>query len=666
MIMDKKTIRVLLFLVLGATACSETGMKEVDVCVYGGTSAGVIAAYTARQSGKSVLLVEPGRHLGGMSSGGLGFTDIGNKYVVQGLALDFYRRLGRHYGKLEQWIFEPKVAEAVFNDYIASAGIEVWYESRLASVVKEKNAIKAIKLERPGTPRTVRARVFIDCSYEGDLMAGAGVSYTVGREGNALYNETFNGVQLLDRHQLPDHIDPYVVKGDPASGLLYGVHGTGVAPNGTGDRKVQAYNFRVTLTDDPENRVEITRPDNYDPSRYALLARLKERYPWKSFTDIFAWSRMPNRKTDINNSGGFSTDVIGENWDYPEASYEERARIWKFHEDYTKGLFYFVGHDESVPAFVREQMRQWGYPKDEYVDNNHWTHQMYIRECRRMVGEVVMTQHHCQGREVVTDGIGWAAYTMDSHNCDRVVVNGMAKNEGNVEVGGFGPFPVSYRAITPARAEATNLLVPVCLSASHIAYGSIRMEPVFMVLAQAAAIAASLAIDNEEGVVQEVSAAGIMAEFRNNPLADGSQPEILIDNDAGEVVVTGEWKTVRDSWKAYGTDYYAADPGGGAFKSVRYVPVIPRAGDYDLYLFFPKVANASSRTTVTVHDGARSREVTVRNVDVIVEGQTSGEWVPIGTFRLPAGRASYLEVTSKEADGVVIADALLLIPGKKE
>lgn len=517
-------------------ACSPLqgeNVKKVDICVYGGTSAGVIAAYTARQAGKSVLLIEPGRHLGGMSSGGLGYTDIGNKYVIRGLALDFYRRLGRHYGKLEQWIFEPKEAEAVFNEYIRRADVEVWYDSRIVRAANRGGVIRNITLENSVSPRssprrTVRAKVFIDCSYEGDLMARAGVSYTVGREGNERYGETYNGAQRMNGHQFPDGIDPYIVRGDSASGLLYGINPDPILPDGTGNKKVQAYNFRIALTDRPENRVEITRPDNYDPQRYELLVRLKEKLPWKTPYDVFIWSRMPNGKTDINNSGGFSTDVIGENWNYPEADYPERERIRKFHEDYTKGLLYFIGHDPRVPDSIRREMLRWGYPKDEYTDNGHWTHQMYVREARRMIGPVVMTQHHCLGEETVTDGIGWAAYTMDSHNCDRHVVNGMVKNEGNVEIGGFGPYPVSYRAVTPRAEEARNLLVPVCLSASHIAYGSIRMEPVFMVLAQSSAIAACQAIDRCGGCVQRVDVAAVMDEFAGNPLADGSQPELFI------------------------------------------------------------------------------------------------------------------------------------------
>lgn len=601
-----------------------------------------------------------------MSSGGLGFTDIGNKYVVQGLALDFYRRLGTHYGKLEQWIFEPSVAETIFKDYIKRAGIEVWYENRLSDVEKQRNSITTITLEDSKHPnhttnRKVRAKVFIDCSYEGDLMAKSGVSYIVGREANSQYGETYNGVELMDRHQFPDGIDPYKIKGDSTSGLIYGINPAPVNSNGTGDKKVQAYNFRITLTNRPENRIPITKPDNYNPSRYELLLRLKELHPWNKHTDVFIWSDMPNGKTDINNFGGFSTDVIGENWNYPDADYEERARIWKFHEDYTKGLLYFVGHDERIPESIRNQMLEWGYPKDEYTDNGHWTHQLYVREARRMIGELVMTQHHCQGRETVTDGIGWAAYTMDSHNCDRHIVNGMVKNEGNVEIGGFSPYPISYRAITPKQNEVQNLLVPVCLSTSHIAYGSIRMEPVFMVLAQSAAIAAGQAIDKYDNCVQKVDAKAILKEFRENPLADKSQPEILIDNhDTSHVQRTGEWKT--EIWKAYGPDFFSDDSKGKNLKTIQYTPVIPVDNLYEIYAYFPKVQNATTQTHIDIYDGNELHKKIIRSSDIVVEGQTSGEWVSIGQYKLTKGMDNYVRISNEEADGIVVADAVLFIP----
>ena len=535
-------------------ASGKRGAGKVDIGIYGGTSAGVIAAYTASMEGKKVLLIEPGTHLGGMTSGGLGYTDIGNKFVVTGLARDFYRRIGAHYGQFEQWVFEPSVAEKIFQEYIDRGHVEVLYSYRLHDVEKEGSRISQIVVENSDNPspesyRRIGAKVFIDCSYEGDLMAKAGVSYAVGREDNSLYGETYNGVQLMNGHQFWDPIDPYVIPGDSASGLIWGVSDHVLHPTGSGDKKIQAYNFRVCLTDNPENMIPITRPDNYDSTRYELVLRLHAVSPRKSVYDYFIWSRMPNSKTDINNGGGISTDMIGMNWDYPEADYDRRAEIWKAHEDYTKGLFYFLGHDERVPRFMRDEMLKWGYPKDEYVDNGHWTHQLYVREARRMVGELVMTEYHCVGREVVDDVIGWAAYTMDSHNCDRLVVDGVVKNEGNVEIGGFPPYPISYRALVPKRQEVTNLLVPVCLSASHIAYGSIRMEPVFMVLGQSAAVAASLSID--QGVdVQDVDVARIQEILKTDPLADGSTPEILVDNDDTTAVeVRGDWTLAHDSYR---------------------------------------------------------------------------------------------------------------------
>ena len=648
-------------------ASCKRGAEQVDICIYGGTSAGVIAAYTASMEGKKVLLIEPGTHLGGMTSGGLGYTDIGNKFVVTGLARDFYRRIGAHYGQFEQWVFEPSVAERIFQEYIDRGRVEVLYSYRLHDVEKEGSRISQIVVENSDNPspesyRRIGAKVFIDCSYEGDLMAKAGVSYAVGREDNSLYGETYNGVQLMNGHQFWDPIDPYVIPGDSTSGLIWGVSDHKLLPAGSGDKKVQAYNFRVCLTDNPENMIPITRPDNYDSTRYELVLRLHAVSPRKSVYDYFIWSRMPNSKTDINNGGGISTDMIGMNWDYPEADYDRRAEIWKAHEDYTKGLFYFLGHDERVPRFMRDEMLKWGYPKDEYVDNGHWTHQLYVREARRMVGELVMTEHHCVGREVVDDVIGWAAYTMDSHNCDRLVVDGVVKNEGNVEIGGFPPYPISYRALVPKRQEVTNLLVPVCLSASHIAYGSIRMEPVFMVLGQSAAVAASLSID--QGVdVQDVDVTRIQEILKTDPLADGSTPEILVDNDDTTAVeVRGDWTLAHDTYRGYGLNFYVDNSKGDTLKTIRYTPEIQAPGSYKVYAFFPQLKESTTHTPVTVYTGVDTVSMQVHKDDVKVVGQTGGEWVCVGEYTLPRGREAYVEISNQGADNVVAADAVLFLP----
>jgi Pyruvate/2-oxoglutarate dehydrogenase complex, dihydrolipoamide dehydrogenase (E3) component, and related enzymes len=496
---------------------------SADICVYGATSGGVIAAYTAARLGKKVILVEPSAHLGGLSSGGLGNTDIGNKLAITGLARDFYHRVGQHYGKPEQWIFEPHVAEDIFKDYIREARVTVIYRQSILSVFKKGNSIQEIKTsgvdasgEKSGT--IIQAREYIDCSYEGDLMARAGVSYTVGRESNQQYHESYNGFQILDKHQFPDKVDPYIIPGKPESGLLWGISSATIATRGSGDKKVQAYNFRLCLTDSIPNQVPITRPDGYDSSHYSLLLRYIQIKNPKSLEDgLLNINAMPGHKTDINNNGPFSTDMIGMNYNYPEAGEKKRMEIIRAHTVYIKGLLYFLGHDDQMPEHLKNEMLQWGYPKDEYPDNDHWTPQLYIREARRMIGSYVMTEANCTGNLKVNDGIGLAAYTMDSHNCQRIVINGMVKNEGDVQVGGFPPYPVSYRSIIPKKVSCTNLLVPVCLSASHIAYGSIRMEPVFMVLGQSAAEAAVLAIDLHLPL-QDIPVEKLQKELKEDPL----------------------------------------------------------------------------------------------------------------------------------------------------
>jgi hypothetical protein len=518
------------FATSGLVKTEKTKKYSVDICIYGATSAGVIAAYAAQRCGKTVILIDPGKMIGGMTTGGLEQTDIGNKSAITGLARQFYKKVGEKYGVAEKWVFEPHVALKVMQEYIKQAKIKVVFQNELVRVKKEGAIIKYILLkdETGNSPQSfmVFAKEFVDCSYEGDLMAKAGVSYRVGREDNKEYNETLNGFQLAEyhkkwgNHQFPDGVNAYKIAGDPSSGLIWGISSDSPNPTGTGDKKIQAYNFRICLTDSAENRISITRPKDYDSSKYELLVRLFAAQPnMRKINNYFIWSKLPNRKTDINNTGAFSTDMIGMNYKYPEASIEERKKIFDAHVSYTKGLLYFIKTDCRVPESIHQFIANWGYPRDEYQKFGHFTPQLYIRESRRMVGEYVMTEHNCRGDEIVKDGIGMAAYTMDSHNCQRIVVNGMVKNEGNVEERGFPPYPISYRALTPRKSECSNLLVPVCLSASHIAYGSIRMEPVFMVLAQSGAIAAAMAI-NENVPVQNINVEKLQEKLRVDPFME--------------------------------------------------------------------------------------------------------------------------------------------------
>ena len=504
---------------------------EADLCVYGATAGGVAAAVQAARMGKTTVIAEFGNHLGGVTSGGLGATDIGNKTAIGGIAREFYHRIAQHYANSNAWRFEPReeyfaqrggrstvsdlsaadatmwtfephVAEDVFFQMLNEAKVAVYFRQRLASVKKEGGRITEIVMENG---KAYRASMFIDATYEGDLMAKAGVSYAVGREGNAKYSETIDGIRAATpKHQFTVAVDPYEKSGDPGSGLLPCIQpGDGGTP-GEGDARVQAYNFRLCYTQDPANRLPHRKPPKYDPAKYRLLARYLEAlvaagHP-PQLKDFWNPIWMPNHKTDINNNGGFSTDFIGANYAYPEADYATRAKIWQSHEDYILGFVYFLSTSPRVPAAMRAEMQTWGPARDEFPDTGHWPHQLYVREGRRMMSDYVMTEHNCRGHQTAEDPVGLAAYTMDSHNCQRIVKDGHAENEGDVQVGGFPPYPISYRSIVPKAGECNNLLVPICLSATHIAYGSIRMEPVFMILGQSAATAAALALDAKSSV----------------------------------------------------------------------------------------------------------------------------------------------------------------------
>lgn len=437
-----KKIIAVFFSFLFLFSCKQNMVDEnddydVDICVYGGTASGVITAYAAKKMGKSVLLIEPGKYLGGMTTGGLGYTDIGNKYAVTGLSRLFYRRVGDHYNKLEQWTFPPSVATKEINRFVEDGELDILFFHRIRKADKQGTKLNSITLEHStdaGQPvRTVKAKQFIDCSYEGDLMARANVSYFVGRESNDMFDETLNGVQLLDQHQFPDGVDPYKKEGDPTSGLCWGISDASIQPDGAGDKSIQAYNFRLCLTNNPDNLRSFEKPSSYDPSRYELLARAIRKMPLDINQYLLINWDMPEAKHDVNNRGPLSTDMIGMNFDYPEGDYATREKIWKDHVEYTKGLLYFMSNDEKIPEELRRQVQQWGWAKDEFTDNDNFPTQLYIREARRLHGEYVMTQHNCQGDETVGDGVGMAAYGMDSHNCQRIVVNGMVKNEGDVQ-----------------------------------------------------------------------------------------------------------------------------------------------------------------------------------------------------------------------------------------
>ena len=520
------TVTAVLF-ILGCQPARDKSTFKADVIVYGGTSSAVTTAVQVTRMGKSVMIVSPDKHLGGLTSSGLGFTDTGNKEVIGGLAREFYQLIYQHYQNPDawnwqkqseygntgqgnpaidgenrtQWIFEPHVAEEAFEKLIAINNIKVFREElldRLTGVTMKDGKIISIKTL---SGKVFKGKVFVDATYEGDLMASSGVVYTFGREANSQYNEEWNGVQkgvFHHGHYFKDNIDPYKIPGDPSSGLLPRISTEVPGENGTADNKIQAYCFRLCLTKLPENRVPITKPEGYDSTQYELLVRLAESR-WDEF--FGKYDPIPNFKTDVNNHGPLSFDNIGMNWDYPDATYERRKEIIKEHEIYQKGLLYFMSTDTRLPAKVRETMNQWGFAKDEFTDNGYWPYNIYVRESRRMIGEYVMTENDVLCKRKVPESIGMGSYTMDSHNIQRYVTpEGYVQNEGDLGIETTKPYQIDLGSILPKKEQCGNLLVPVCVSSSHIAFGSIRMEPVFMILGQSAGTIASMAIDKKKSI----------------------------------------------------------------------------------------------------------------------------------------------------------------------
>jgi hypothetical protein len=488
--------------------------RQYDVAVYGATAGGVMAAIAAAREGLQVVLAEPSRFLGGMTTGGLGHTDHGKKETIGGLALEFYQRVGRKYGEPVTWYFEPHVADLVLKEMLAEAKVKVLTEHRLrqdGGLRKRGASIREIFFDNS---TSIEARIFVDATYEGDLLKQAKVSYTIGREGVSQYGESLAGVRPKDRaHQFDFAVAALDVNNLPVPDVTATPRGE----LGAADKNVQAYNFRMCLTKDPSNRIPLPRPKNYGAARWELMVRYLEGWAKHHqraprMNDLFIVSPLPNGKTDINNRGAVSTDYIGMSWSYPGATYDDRAAIWQDHMNYTAGLFYFLAHDERVPESLREEVAGWGLAGDEFAGSNHWPHQLYVREARRMVGAFVMTQKDIQTDLRKIDAIGLGSYNSDSHNVQRFVQpDGTAQNEGNMEVP-VAPYQIPYRVLLPRKKEAENLLVPVCVSSSHVTYSTLRMEPVYMIMGHAAGVAAKLALDNRQAV-QDVDPAALKARL---------------------------------------------------------------------------------------------------------------------------------------------------------
>jgi hypothetical protein len=693
--MRRRSFLPLIYPCLGWLFAAAISAQEptYDLVIYGGTSGGVAAAVQARRMGKTAIVIEPGKHLGGLTSGGLGATDIGNKAAIGGISREFYQRIKKHYsdaanwkhekpenyrsGRASEqsqedamWTFEPSVAEHLFDEMCRENGIAVAKQQRLDlknGVEKQNGRITSIRME---SGRTFRGKMFIDATYEGDLLAKAGVPYTVGREANSQYGETLNGVQTKNatKHQFVASVDPFVKKGDKTSGLLPRLHAGSPGEEGAADKRVQAYNFRLCLTDIKENQIPFTKPDGYDALQYELLLRNFEagetRAPWAPVL-------MPNRKTDVNNNHGFSSDNIGHSYDWPEADHATREKIFQEHLRYQQGLMWTLISNPRVPEKVRTDVSRWGLCKDEFHDFAGWPHQLYVREARRMISDVVMTQQHCQGRATADDPVGLAAYTMDSHNVQRYVDSqGEVRNEGDVQVGGFSPYPISYRSIVPQESECQNLFVPVCLAASHIAYGSIRMEPVFMVLGQSSATAAAMAIDAGTSV-QKID----YPKLRERLLADQqvliwtgpkrtsagidpkSLPGLVLDDNQAER--QGDWSSSNSVGGFIGEHYLHDNNGQKGQLSATYRFDLKQPGTYDVRISYTPNANRAANVPITIQHAAGTANIAVNErtapeIDKIFHS--------LGKFKF-SDRAT-LTISNTNTDGYVVVDAvqLLIVP----
>jgi len=663
--------------------------ESYDVVVYGGTSGGIAAALQAQRMGKTALLIEPGSHLGGLSSGGLGATDIGNKAAIGGIAREFYGRLGTYYSQddawvyqkrseyksrrksgseTEMWTFEPHVAEEMFEKMLIADQVPWIKGERLdlkAGVQKQQGRIQAVTME---SGLTIKGKVFIDATYEGDLMATAGVSYHVGRESNDTYGESLNGIQTRNAvfHQFIKPVDPYIEPGNPQSGLLPGVQQEGPGgKDGEGDHRVQAYCFRMCTTDVPENQREWVKPENYDPLRYELLLRNFEagdhRVPW-------APSLMPNRKTDTNNNFAISTDNIGMNYEYPDADYEKRDQIFQEHLTYQQGLMWTLANNPRVPEEVRQQFQKWKPAKDEFQDTEGWPFQLYIREARRMISEYVMTEQNCMSERVAEDSVGLGAYTMDSHNQQRYAVDGKTLNEGDVQVGVPNPYPISYRSIRPRKSECENLLVPMAMAASHIAYGSIRMEPVFMVLGQSAATAASQAIDAGQAV-QDIDYSQLQKQLlkdkqvliwtgprREPPIRANSLTGIVVDDTDSQMSLG--WRRSSSANPYVGQGYQHDSNAGKGEREISFTVEIPADGVYEVRVYYAPSSNRATNTPYLVKSSDGSKTIQVNQK----KQPSHGKYQLLGKFPFKKGKHEILKVTNQGTDGYVIVDAVQLVP----
>jgi hypothetical protein len=641
--------------------------SNYEIVVYGATASGAIAAIAAADEGGKVLLIEPRRNVGGMVTGGLSHNDYGDRTVIGGMALDFYRQVAAYYEKpLYYWRGpEPHVGEKIFRDWLAEAGVELLFERRVTEVLKHDGQISQITLSDGSI---VKAKVFIDATYEGDLMARAGVSYTIGREGVQEYGESWAGRRAIlpDGHQMLPRVNPF--RNEKTRELLPLINPVPMVGEGQADQAVQGYGFRLTVTRDLDNMIPFPKPDKYHPDQFTLVKKYYQVHP-DAGNMVHGGSTLPNGKSDMNSSGPISTNVIdGLNWEYPDADYGRRDEIWQAIKDYTLGLLYFLSYDPAIPERIRKDTRQMGLCKDEFVDNDHWPHQLYIRVGRRMTGEYFMTQHDLENDTIKYDAIGMGSYNIDVRHVQRtwIPVSRFPElhyevfNEGYISIP-VAPYEIPYRSLLPKYEECQNLIVPVCMSASHVAYASVRMEPQYMVMGQAAGVAAAMAAKENQPVhriniielQKRLSDQGQVLSLKENIYgAFNYKDEIIIDNNMKRFTEKSE------TWRGNETEHngryqmnYVQNDEQGTFS---FKPWLEKAGLYELSIWYPSKKSYSDAVKILVNHQNGIAE------KVVDQQNNGGEWMILGRYEFESGYQKVLTVVADDSNGTVVADAIKL------
>ncbi len=671
------------FLSLVALLLSSSAFAvEADLVIYGGTPAGLSAGIVAAREGASVVVIEPTKWIGGMVTGGLCRTDVGKEQTIGGFPREFFSRAAASKAGSEMWYAEPKVNLATFQAMLEEAGVKVVTAQALKGITKDGLRITSLTIA-DGT--TYTGKMFVDATYEGDLMAAAKVGCIVGRESRAQYGEPLAGYHPMPiRPRTVEVMEsdcpsiggkgPSYIHGTPASisGLgadgkpIFGVFPADNLRPGDADHRTQAYNFRICVTQRPDIFVPFPKPANYDPSRYELLARLIKAFPGVRFGRLFHIGLTSHGKYDLNAQGLFSTDYPGANFGYPDGDAATRARIWQDHVDFTQGMFWFLGHDERVPQSLREQALSWGLCKDEFADNGHWPYALYIREGRRMVGEHVMVQKDLQTDIFKEDSVGMGSFLIDCHIVQRILAeDGTVRDEGSFQDTPALPYQIAYRSLTPKRSECENLLVPVCLSASHIACCSLRMEPVYMALGHASGLAAVQAMRASQSVqgidVKELrkkllqqKAVLELPELAKIPRS-AKLPGIVMDDAAAEK--TGHWTGSAYGTPVDGASVHDANAEKGSL-SMTYKLAVPKSGSYEVRVSYASAPNRASNVPVAIqHAGGSDTVVVNQRKKPAIEGL----FVSLGEFAFEAAKPAIITIRNDNTDGIVGADAVQLL-----